>query len=77
MSHIPPMPPRDEDLLGALAMQFRSTRDPGKRDEIAKTYAQVVERLIRTGHWEEMPSLEDMLPDEYMPASFFEFLGIK
>jgi len=77
MSHLLSILPRDEDLLGALAMQFRSTRDTGKRDEIAKDYAQVVERLIRAGNWDEMPSLEDQLPDEYMPASFFEYLGIK
>ena len=77
MSHLPTILPTDEELLGMLACQFRGTRDIAARGEIAKKYAEAVDRLIGTGHWEEMPSLEDMLPDEYMPASFYEFLGIK
>lgn len=48
-----------------------------ERDEITKKYAEAVERLIRTGNWHEAPSLEDMLPDECMPESFYRHWGVE
>jgi hypothetical protein len=64
---------REEDHLGSLAMRFRRTRDDGERRVIADEYAQVVDRLIRTGRWEEPPSPEDQLPDEFMPPAFMAY----
>lgn len=65
-----------ETKLGLLAMRFRSTRDESERDKVAAQYAHVVERLIASGKWEEMPAFEDMLPDEWMPKAFFKFWSI-
>ncbi len=65
-----------ETQLGLLAMQFRGTRDESERDKVATIYANVVDKLITSGKWEEMPSFEDMLPDERMPKAFFRFWSI-
>jgi hypothetical protein len=65
-----------ESQLGLLAMQFRRTRDEAERDKLAAEYEGVVNRLIARGKWEEMPSFEDMLPDERMPRAFYEFWSI-
>jgi hypothetical protein len=65
-----------ETRLGLLAMQFRSTRDESERDQVAKVYEHVVDQLIASGKWEEMPAFEDMLPDERMPKAFFTFWSI-
>jgi hypothetical protein len=73
MSPIPPDVAQDEERLGGLAMSFRGTRREAERREIARDYAQTVERLIRSGRWEEMPPPEDQLPDDWMPPAFFEY----
>jgi hypothetical protein len=65
-----------EKMLGALAMRFRGTRDAAERAAVAGEYAAVVTRLIEGGKWKEMPSFEDMLPDEEMPRAFFDYWGI-
>lgn len=65
-----------ETQLGLLAMRFRSTRDESERDKVAAEYECVIDRLIARGKWEEMPSFEDMLPDEKMPKAFFSFWSI-
>jgi hypothetical protein len=57
-------------------MRFRSTRDDAERDKVAAGYEHVVDQLIASGKWEEMPTFEDMLPDERMPRAFFEFWEI-
>ncbi|MHB1425948.1 MAG: hypothetical protein ACYC3I_22520, partial [Gemmataceae bacterium] len=44
--------------------------------KVAAQYAQVVDRLIGGGKWKEMPVLEGMLPDEWMPTAFFKFWSI-
>src|SRR5258708_26983997 len=62
--------------LGLLAMRFRSTRDESERDKVAAAYEHVVDKLIASRKWEEMPSFEDMLPDELMPEAFFNFWSI-
>ena len=62
--------------LGLLAMRFRSTRDESVRDEVATAYENVVEKLIESGKWKEMPAFEDMLPDEQMPEAFFKFWSL-
>ena len=65
-----------ETQLGLLAMRFRSTRDESERDKVAADYQHVVDKLIASGKWEEMPTFEDMLPDEWMPKAFFKFWSI-
>ena len=65
-----------ETQLGLLAMRFRSTRDESERDKVAAQYAHVVDRLIASGKWNEMPAFEDMLPDGWMPKAFFKFWSI-
>ena len=54
-------------------MRFRSVRDESERDQVARAYEHIVDKLIASGKWEEMPSFEDMLPDERMPIAFFKF----
>ena len=73
MSYFSPHTSQDEERLGVLAMQFRGTRCDEERRAIARDYCQTVDRLIRTGNWHEIPSLEDQLPDEWMPEAFFEY----
>ena len=65
-----------ETQLGLLAMRFRSSRDEAERHKVAAVYEHVVDQLIASGKWEEMPSFEDMLPDDRMPAAFFKFWSI-
>jgi hypothetical protein len=62
--------------LGLLAMRFRSTRDESERDKVAAHYAHVVDRLIASRKWKEMPAFEGMLPDEWMPKTFFKCWSI-
>jgi hypothetical protein len=59
-----------------LAMQFRGTRDESERDKVVADYEHVVDQLIASRKWEEMPTFEDMLPDERMPRAFFKFWSI-
>ena len=68
-------PPRFDSSrqLGALAMQFRRTRDEEVRRAIAAEYAREVQRRIETGDWSEAPAFEDQLPDEWMPEAFFAY----
>jgi hypothetical protein len=63
----------DKTSLGTLAMQFRSTRDVVARQQIARTYAEIVDRLIASGRWTEFPGFENMLPNDWMPESFFAY----
>ena len=60
----------DENLLGTLAMRFRGTRSEDERRAIAEEYARTVDRLIRSGRWNECPAFEDQLPDGWMPQAF-------
>jgi hypothetical protein len=73
MSSGPSKLARDEDLLGRLAMRFRRTTSPSERKKIAQDYAEVVERLIRSGNRQEAPPPEDQLPHDYMPAAFYRY----
>jgi hypothetical protein len=73
MSPGPSSVAQDEDLLGRLAMRFRRTTSPSDRKKIAQEYADVVERLIRSGNWQEAPPPEDQLPHDYMPAAFYRY----
>jgi hypothetical protein len=62
-----------EKQLGILAMRFRGTRIEAERQQVADDYARTVTKLIkRKKGWDEIPSLEDQLPDEWMPEEFFE-----
>jgi Zn-dependent M16 (insulinase) family peptidase len=64
---------RAEDRLGQLAMQFRAALDDDERQAIAANYKQLVEQLIQSNLWDEMPAMEDQLPDDWMPNSFHEY----
>ena len=61
-----------EKRLGILAMQFRGTKDPVCRREIADQYSHTVSELIRSGSWKDIPTLEDQLPDEWMSEEFYK-----
>jgi len=73
MNPIPSSVVQDAQRLGVLAMRFRGTRRDAGRQDIARDYSQTVQRLIESGSWNEMPALEDQLPDEWMPEAFFEY----
>ncbi len=69
----PPIIPSDQERLGQLAFQYRGTRRADERQRIASEYADVVDRLIKSGCWNEAPASEDQLPDDRMPRAFFDF----
>jgi hypothetical protein len=73
MSAVPPNVLQDAEALGRLAMQFRGTRNEAERQAIARDYAEAVDRLIQSGNWQHMPSPEDQLPDDWMPAAFLAY----
>jgi hypothetical protein len=63
--------------LGILAMQFRRTRDEAERNSIARAYAEAVDQLIASNKWRSIPPLEDQLPDEWMPETFFAHWSLR
>jgi len=73
MSRLPARVWQDEQRLGDLAMKFRGTRSEAERQAIAADYSQIVEQLIQSGGWQEMPAPEDELPDTWMPKAYFEY----
>jgi hypothetical protein len=73
MNPLPTNRTPDEERLGGLAMRFRGTRRDAERRDIARDYSQTVERLIHSGRWQEIPPPEDQLPDDWMPAAFFDY----
>ena len=73
MHRIPPIVLADEERLGQLAFQFRGARRDDERRKIADEYAATVDRLIKSGCWDEAPPPEDQLPDDHMPRAFFDF----
>jgi hypothetical protein len=66
-----------EKLLCILAREFRGTQDEHQRLAIADEYAKAVKQLIRSKSWEEIPPLEDQLPDEWMPDAFFAHWSLR
>jgi hypothetical protein len=70
---LPPDVPPNAIGLGVLAMKFRRTHDEKVRQEIARAYAEIVNRLIASGGWNEVPAFEDQLPDDWMPDAFFDY----
>jgi hypothetical protein len=64
---------QDVERIGQLAMSFRGTRRDDERRAIANEYSQTVERLIHSGNWQEVPSFEDQLPDDWMPKAFYDY----
>jgi hypothetical protein len=68
---------RPEKRLCILAREFRGTRDERERASIAKRYAEAVVELIRGETWKRIPTLEDQLPDEWMPEQFFTFWSLQ
>lgn len=73
MHPLPPNTTQDEERLGELAMKFRGTRHDLDRQGIARDYSEIVDRLIQSGRWQEMPAPEDQLPDDWMPQAFFDY----
>jgi hypothetical protein len=71
-SKVPP-----EKRLSLLAREFRGTRDERARAAIAGRYGETVTQLINGKRWKRIPALEDQLPDEWMPAQFFEFWSLQ
>lgn len=71
----------DENELGWLAMKYRGCNHAPdvkeQREKIVKEYAEVVQRLIDSGGWDEVPGLEDMLPHNDMPKIFNEYWNNK
>jgi hypothetical protein len=63
----------EERRLGRLAMKFRSTSSPAERNQIQAVYGEVVNNLINSGRWTEVPPPEDLLPDKRMPDEFFKY----
>ena len=61
----------EENTLGQIAMKFRGDPNPQKRLCIAVEYENEVNRLIATKKWKDVPSPEDMLPNSWMPLSFY------
>ncbi len=57
-------------------MQFRGTRDDTERLSIKEEYARTVKKLINSKNWNEIPPLEDQLPDEDMPEEFFQYWSL-
>jgi len=68
---------RPEKRLCILAREFRGTRDERKRASIAERYAEAVVQLINSKKWKRIPTLEDQLPDEWMPEQFFTFWSLQ
>lgn len=66
-----------EKQLCILAREFRGTRDEQQRAAIAREYAKAVNRLIKSKGWDEIPPLEDQLPDEWMPDAFFTYWSLR
>jgi hypothetical protein len=62
-----------DDQLGRLAMRYRRLGNASDHQEIAREYAEVLNRLIRSGAWEEAPAMEDLLPDAEMPEKFYRY----
>jgi hypothetical protein len=56
MSSIPSSLWQAEERLGQLAMQFRGARNIADRQAIARDYSQIIEQLIESGSWNEMPA---------------------
>lgn len=73
MHRVPPAVPTDEERLGQLAFRFRGARCDDERRTIADDYSETVDRLIKSGCWDEAPAPEDQLPDAYMPRANFDF----
>lgn len=68
---------KPEKRLQVLAREFRGTKDENKRSSIAESYAEAVEQLIKSKKWKKIPTLEDQLPDEWMPEQFFTFWSLR
>lgn len=68
---------RLEKELCTLARDFRATRDERTRVSISEKYAESVMQLIESKKWKKIPTLEDQLPDEWMPEQFFEFWSLR
>jgi hypothetical protein len=58
--------------LGYLAMKFRGYDSAQDRFIVALEYEKEVNRLVLTKAWKEVPGPEDMLPDQWMPLSFYK-----
>lgn len=57
--------------LGNLAARFRGYDNSQDRFIAALEYEKEVNRLVATRAWKEKPTTEEMLPDQWMPLSFY------
>lgn len=62
-----------EQELALLAMEFRGNKDEESRKSVTAKYAKVVSQLVKSGKWKYMPTMEEQLPDEYLPDEFFTY----
>ena len=68
---------KPEKQLQILAREFRGTRDENERASVADRYAKAIEQLIKSNKWKKIPTLEDQLPDEWMPDHFFTYWSLR
>ncbi len=68
---------KPEKRLQLLSREFRATKDEDERKSIAASYAKSVDQLIKSEKWKKIPTLEDQLPDEWMPENFFTFWSLQ
>jgi len=64
---------QDEMRFAQLVSQFHHARSDEERRLIANEYACLVFQLIESGSWDQAPSWENWLPDEWMPQAFFDY----
>lgn len=77
----------DIELLGYIAMSFRGACKNHRDKKIIlcgeainsyeEDYAKAVNRLIKSGQWDEAPSPEDQLPNDMMPKAFFDYWNLE
>lgn len=77
----------DVELLGQLAFAFRGACKMFQEhrrtlcDEaingFMEDYEKAVNRLIKSGRWNEIPPPEDQLPDGMMPKAFFDYWRVE
>lgn len=70
----PAVPPACAMNLVQLIFHFRMAQSIDDKKVIAEEYQAELIRLIQSGKLTESLPPEDMLPDEYMPAEYWNFL---
>lgn len=63
--------PNINENLESIAIEFRNSETPKERFIVALKYEREVNRLIANRDWKTKP--ENVLPDEWMPLSFYRY----